>query len=61
LYREIWDGRPLPVTEWVSDRVISLPIYSSLSDEDVDRICAAVSELASEAAQASDPRKAQVV
>jgi dTDP-4-amino-4,6-dideoxygalactose transaminase len=61
LYREIWDGRPLPVTEWVSDRVISLPIYSSLSDEDVDRICAAVSELASEAAQASDPQKAQAV
>ena len=58
LYREIWDGRPLPVTDWVSDRVISLPIYSSLSDADVDRICAAVSELASEAARVSDTREA---
>jgi dTDP-4-amino-4,6-dideoxygalactose transaminase len=58
LYREIWDGRPLPVTDWVSDRVISLPIYSSLGDEDVDRICAAVSELATEAARGSSDRKA---
>ncbi len=58
LYREIWDGRPLPVTDWVSDRVISLPIYSSLGDEDVDRICAAVSELAGEAARVSGDRKA---
>jgi len=57
LYREIWDGRPLPETDWVSDRVISLPIYSSLGDADVDRICAAVSELAFEAAQLSDTRR----
>jgi dTDP-4-amino-4,6-dideoxygalactose transaminase len=57
LYQEIWDGRPLPVTDWVSDRVISLPIYSSLGDEDVDRICAAVSELDREAERVSDTRK----
>jgi dTDP-4-amino-4,6-dideoxygalactose transaminase len=47
----------LPVTDWVSDRVISLPIYSSLGDEDVDRICAAVSELDREAERVSDTRK----
>jgi dTDP-4-amino-4,6-dideoxygalactose transaminase len=57
VYREIWDGRPLPVTDWVSDRVISLPIYSSLGDEDVDRICAAVQELACQAARDSSSRK----
>ena len=42
LYREIWDGQPLPVTERVSNRVLSLPIYSSLRDEDVNRVCDAV-------------------
>lgn len=42
LYRPIWDGRPLPVTERISDRVVSLPIYSSLSDEDVAKVCDAI-------------------
>jgi dTDP-4-amino-4,6-dideoxygalactose transaminase len=39
LYRELWDGRPLAVTEYVSNAVISLPIYSSLTDESVDKVC----------------------
>jgi dTDP-4-amino-4,6-dideoxygalactose transaminase len=39
LYRNIWDGQSLAVTERVSSRVLSLPIYSSLQDEDVARIC----------------------
>jgi dTDP-4-amino-4,6-dideoxygalactose transaminase len=34
--------QPLPVTEGISDRVLNLPIYSSLRDEDVDKVCAAV-------------------
>ncbi|HUJ32984.1 MAG TPA: DegT/DnrJ/EryC1/StrS family aminotransferase [Candidatus Acidoferrum sp.] len=42
LYREVWDGRPLPVTEHISDRVLSLPIYSSLRDADVDKVCDAI-------------------
>jgi dTDP-4-amino-4,6-dideoxygalactose transaminase len=42
LYRSIWDGRPLPVTDYLSDRVVSLPIYSSLRDADLDRVCDAV-------------------
>jgi len=39
LYSGLWDGRALPVTDSVSDGVVSLPIYSSLTDESVDRVC----------------------
>jgi dTDP-4-amino-4,6-dideoxygalactose transaminase len=42
LYRELWDGRPLPVTERISNRILNLPIYSSLRDQDVDRVCDAI-------------------
>jgi dTDP-4-amino-4,6-dideoxygalactose transaminase len=42
MYRELWDGRPLPSTDYISDRVLSLPIYSSLRDEDVDKVCDAI-------------------
>jgi len=42
LYREIWDGQPLPVTERVSSRILGLPIYSSLSEVNVERICDSV-------------------
>ena len=39
LYNAMWDGRGLPVTDLVSDGVVSLPIYSSLTDESVDKVC----------------------
>jgi dTDP-4-amino-4,6-dideoxygalactose transaminase len=39
LYGAMWDGRALPVTDMVSDGVVSLPIYSSLTDESVDKVC----------------------
>src|SRR3984893_14431404 len=39
LYSAMWDGRALPVTDLVSDGVVSLPIYSSLTDESVDKVC----------------------
>ena len=42
LFRNLWDGQPLPVTEQISDRVLNLPIYSSLLDEDVERVCEAI-------------------
>jgi dTDP-4-amino-4,6-dideoxygalactose transaminase len=42
LFRELWDVQPLPVAEQISDRVLNLPIYSSLRDEDVDKVCDAV-------------------
>jgi dTDP-4-amino-4,6-dideoxygalactose transaminase len=39
LYSAMWDGRALPVTDMVSDGVVSLPIYSSLTNESVDKVC----------------------
>jgi dTDP-4-amino-4,6-dideoxygalactose transaminase len=39
LYGAMWDKRSLPVTDMVSDGVVSLPIYSSLTDESVDKVC----------------------
>lgn len=42
LYRAAWDGQPLPVTERISNCVLNLPIYSSLTDEEVDSICDAI-------------------
>jgi dTDP-4-amino-4,6-dideoxygalactose transaminase len=39
LYSAMWDRRALPVTDLVSDGVVSLPIYSSLTDESVDKVC----------------------
>jgi dTDP-4-amino-4,6-dideoxygalactose transaminase len=42
LYREIWDKRPLPATESISESILNLPIYSALSDENVETICDAI-------------------
>jgi dTDP-4-amino-4,6-dideoxygalactose transaminase len=56
LYRNIWDGQPLPVTERVSSQVLNLPIYSSLRDEDVNRVCDVVLR-AFELGQRPKPRK----
>jgi dTDP-4-amino-4,6-dideoxygalactose transaminase len=42
LFAPLWDQRPLRVTEQISSRVLNLPIYSSLRDEDVDKVCDAV-------------------
>jgi dTDP-4-amino-4,6-dideoxygalactose transaminase len=42
LYRQVWDGGPLPATDRVSECILDLPIYSSLHDEDVDRVCDAI-------------------
>ena len=42
LYCHIWDKRPLPVTERISSSILNLPIYSTLSDGQVDKVCDAV-------------------
>ena len=42
LYRHIWDGRALPATDFVSDHILGLPIYSNLTDEDVDKVSEAI-------------------
>lgn len=60
LYGEIWDKRPLPTTERISDNILNLPIYSSLSDENVDKVCDAVLR-AYEFAKRGDIAKAQGV
>jgi dTDP-4-amino-4,6-dideoxygalactose transaminase len=46
-YRELgrqFDGR-LPVTDWLAERVLSLPIYSDMDDLLVDDICVAVERI----------------
>jgi len=60
LYRDIWDGEPLPVTERVSSQVLNLPIYSSLSDEDVNRVCDAVFQAFELGQRATTRRKERV-
>jgi dTDP-4-amino-4,6-dideoxygalactose transaminase len=42
LFRSLWDGQPLPVTERIADSVLNLPIYSSLPEEDIGKVCDAV-------------------
>jgi dTDP-4-amino-4,6-dideoxygalactose transaminase len=37
--------RDLPVTDAVSARVVSLPIYEALSDADIDRVSATIVQL----------------
>jgi dTDP-4-amino-4,6-dideoxygalactose transaminase len=39
---EAFSSRPLPETESLADRVLSLPIYPELADEEVDRVLASV-------------------
>jgi dTDP-4-amino-4,6-dideoxygalactose transaminase len=58
LFRDVWKQRPLPVTDWIADRVLNLPIYSSLTDEDVDKVCDAISR-AHEFAKSKELAKAQ--
>jgi UDP-2-acetamido-2-deoxy-ribo-hexuluronate aminotransferase len=36
------DGVSLPVSEDLATRILALPIHPDLTDDDVERICAAV-------------------
>jgi dTDP-4-amino-4,6-dideoxygalactose transaminase len=45
IYRQLWDKRPLPVTDCVSERILNLPIYSSLRDSEIDKICDAILQI----------------
>lgn len=56
LYRAVWDGRPLPVTDQISDCVLNLPIYSSLTDEEVDAVCNVILRAAETAQNRPDRR-----
>jgi dTDP-4-amino-4,6-dideoxygalactose transaminase len=36
---------PLPVTDWASERIFSLPCFPELTDSEVDHVCAALASL----------------
>ena len=38
-YRAVYSSVSTPVAKWVSDRVLTLPMYADLALADVDRIC----------------------
>lgn len=38
-YRAVYSSANTPVAKWVSDRVLTLPMYADLATVDVDRIC----------------------
>ena len=38
-YKDRFGGAELPVAKWVSDRVLTIPMFADLEMEDVDRIC----------------------
>lgn len=38
-YRAVYASERVPVARWVSDRVLTLPMYADLALADVDRIC----------------------
>jgi UDP-2-acetamido-2-deoxy-ribo-hexuluronate aminotransferase len=40
------DGASLPVSEDLANRILALPIHPDLTDEDVERVCAAVRAIA---------------
>ena len=47
-YRSAYSSERVPVAKWVSDRVLTLPMYADLAIEDVDRICAVVKQCGKE-------------
>lgn len=38
-YRAVYSSTNTPVAKWVSDRVLTMPMYADLALDDVDRIC----------------------
>lgn len=38
-YRSVYASERTPVAKWVSDRVLTLPMFADLALDDVDRIC----------------------
>lgn len=44
-YRSVYSSGRVPVAKWVSNRILTLPMYADLDIEDVDRICTIVKSL----------------
>jgi UDP-2-acetamido-2-deoxy-ribo-hexuluronate aminotransferase len=58
-YRASHTGNPLPVSEDLATRILALPIHPDLSDDQANRVCAAVAEaLAMEETIGRAPRSA---
>jgi dTDP-4-amino-4,6-dideoxygalactose transaminase len=49
-YREKWGYRKgdFPKAEWVSERILSLPLFPAMDEEDVDDVVRAVAEILDE-------------
>lgn len=45
-YRERYPGLSLPDTEWNSERICSIPLFPTMSDDDVTRVIKALREVA---------------
>ncbi|MGE9553699.1 UDP-4-amino-4-deoxy-L-arabinose aminotransferase [Erwinia amylovora] len=45
-YRERFPQLSLPETEWNSDRICSIPLFPTMTDDDVSRVIAALREIA---------------
>lgn len=44
-YRSVYSSERVPVAKWVSDHVLTLPMYADLAMEGVDRICSVIKSL----------------
>lgn len=53
-YQSFYDGRPLPNTDWLADHSLSLPIWSSMSDDITLGICKAVQRIYEHASAISE-------
>ena len=45
-YRERYPTLSLPNTEWNSERICSIPLFPTMSDDDVSRVIKALREIA---------------
>lgn len=45
-YRERFPGLSLPETEWNSERICSIPLFPTMTDDEVSRVIAALHEIA---------------
>lgn len=44
-YREQYDSRKTPIAKRIGDRILTLPIAASMTDEDIEKCCMALKEM----------------
>lgn len=44
-YSHLYDGRPLPQTEWLAQNSLSFPMWSNMEPQVVEQICAAIQRI----------------